>query len=349
MSNIIPFAQGATLPAYMANRQALALVNLDVVRAASFGVLSIKGKVFTLVKGPEKKLITRVEDGDEVPAASVQLAVLRANVKSRVLYLKEYTEGESDGSRPDCSSDDGIAPRADSPEPQSKKCAVCPHSVWGTGNNGQGTKCSVNTRLAVAAPDKLDDPLLLRVPAGSKKNFAEAVKIAEQRGIPYNALVMKVSFDPAAPSPKLVFKPVGLLDDAGYAVASTAYESDIVREIVGLGHSEAQEQQAKDSVEANELDAAIAARTAKAAPAPAPTPAVAAPAPKAESAVAPAEIDAVLAAAPAEAPAPKPTAKKATAPKAAPAPAPAPVAAAPAGDADDILSGLDDLLGVSDD
>jgi hypothetical protein len=329
MSNIVSFSS-TNLPAYLANRTALASINRDVVREASYAVLSIKGKVFTIVKGAEKKVLTRPDDADEV-LQNINLSVLRANTKARVLYLKAYVEGDSDNAKPDCSSDDGVAPRADSSAPQSKKCAICPHAVWGTGNEGKGTKCSVVTRLAVADPDTLE-PMLLRVPAGSRSNFADAVKAAETRGIPYNALVMKVGFDKEAPSPKLTFKPTGLLDDASYAKASAAYDSDAVRDIVGLGRAEPAAEVAADPVDVAELDAAIQAKkatdSAKASAKPAK------PAPVVDMS----ELDTVvIAPTPAAAPV-----------KAAKAPKAAPVTTDDSADSD-LLGDLDSLLSASDD
>ena len=43
MSAIIPFAQGAQLPAYLQRRQDLAKINADVSSGSSYPTLSIKG------------------------------------------------------------------------------------------------------------------------------------------------------------------------------------------------------------------------------------------------------------------------------------------------------------------
>lgn len=347
MSNIIPFAQGAKLPAYLANREALAHINADVATGSSFPILSIKGKVFTLVKDNQKKILTRPDDPDEV-LQNINLTVLRANKNSRVFYAKAYSEDDSEGAKPTCYSHDGVAPAAGAMEPQAKKCQLCPNAVWGSkaGDTGKGTACSVNTRLAIVDPDNVEDPWLLRVPAGSRKNFADACKITESRGLPYNAVVFKVGFDKEAPSPKLTFRPVGMVSDEAYEKISKLYDSDDVKEIVGLidrrGGAEHEAEGAP--VEADELDAAIAAKAATAK-----AKAQAKPAPK----VTEDDLDAVLEPVAAPAPAPKPAPKAKTAvvdvedapvkTKAAPAPA--------AGGAtmDDLLGDLDTLLGATDD
>lgn len=330
MSSIIPFAAGAVLPAYLQNRKALAEINRDITSGIGFPVLSIKGKVFTLVKGNEKKILTRPDDPDEV-LQNITLAVVRANKNSRVFYAKAYVEGDSDGAKPTCYSGDSQTPAADAAEPQAKKCQICPHAVWGTGPNGVGTACSVNTRLAVVDPENVGEPWLLRVPAGSRANFADACKIADSRGLPYNAVVLKVGFDKEAPSPKLTFKPIGLAGDDAYAKITELYDSDNVKDIVGLAVRPALEAPVDaPEVDASELDAAIATKAAvtkAAAPAPKATPK---PAVKAKVEV---EVE------PEAAPAPAPVKAKAE-PK-------APVAAKT--EVDDLLGDLDSLLSSTDD
>lgn len=353
MSAIVSLAPGSQLPAYLqrGDRAAMVAMNSDVISSGlGFPILSIKGKVFTLVKGQEKKILTKVDDPDEV-LQNIVLAVARANSRTRVFYMKGYKDGdEGVSARPDCYSNDGATPASDAQHPQSKSCQGCKHSVWGSkvstdGQEAKGTACTVNTRLAVVDPDKIediteDDPqvLLLRVPAGSRKNFEEIVKKAEARGIPYNALVLKVGFDKEAPSPKLTFKVQGLLSDEAYATLNGMREHDVVKEIVGLGPQRAALPAPAPTPDGDDVDADLDAALQAKAPAPAPvaeTPKrkAPAPAPKAE----PADDGFGEADAPAPAPAPKPRTK-----------APAAEPAAPA-EADNLLEGLDDLLGASDD
>lgn len=337
--NIIPFDSSAKLPAYLAKRaDRTTKLNKDVVGSGpSFPVLSIKGKVFTLVKGTDKKVLTRDDDPDEV-LQSINLTVVRANTKSRVFYAKAYTEGESDGAKPTCFSHDGVEPDPASAEKQSKKCQVCPQNVWGV-KDGKGTACTVNTRLAVIDPVNQSEPFLLRVPPASRKGFADAVRQAETRGLDYNMLVLKVGFDKEAPSPKLTFKPVGLLDDASFAKVEALYEDDTIKEIVGVHEVSAKPTQDADD-DLGDLDAAIAAKkavTKAAAPAPAPV---------ALSDDDMDDLEEVVA---------KPAAKKAAAkvevedveekPKAKAAAKPAPAS----DDVDDLMGGLDALLSSTDD
>ena len=87
--------------------------------------------LIAISKDGVRKVLTKPDDPDEV-AQNIGVVVIRANMKSKVFYLKKYNEGDSDGARPDCYSYDGEAPSANSPTPQAKKCAICPHNVWGS-------------------------------------------------------------------------------------------------------------------------------------------------------------------------------------------------------------------------
>lgn len=333
MSNIISLTGGANLPSYLAKRKLNpSNINQDVLTSGTgYPVMSIKGKVFTLVKDGERKVLTRADDPDEV-LQSINLTVVRANTKSRVFYAKAYVEGaEGEAAKPDCYSNDGVAPAADARSPQAKKCQVCPNAVWGSkaGTEGKGTACTVNTRLAVVDPDHVVgseqvEPYLLRVPAGSRGNFADAVKAATARGIDYNMLALKVGFDKEAPSPKLTFKIVGLIDDAVYEKVNSLYTDETVMEIVGLAAPTEVVPQNTPAVEAEvDLDAALAAKAAKP---------VSKPAPVVEAVEGDEEV----------VNAPKVEAKPA---KRVAAPAPAPAVE----DVDDLLGGLDALLSATDD
>lgn len=342
MSNVTLFAGAnaimqdlkAGLPAYLTDadeRAKLAAYN-DAIATQNFPVLSIKGKVFTLTKDGESKRLMRSED--EV-LQSIQVTVVRANPNARVYYANVYVEGaEGEAARPSCYSNDGQVPAADSRDKQCHKCAVCPHAVWGTGNRGEGTACAVNTRLAIVAPELLPTgravPTLLRVPAGSRKNFADFVNATKRHGAPYFAAVVKIGFDPEAPAPKLTFKPVGYINDEAFAEVRKLVDDEAVLDIVGVSaKASAAPALAAPAETANEV-----VNKAKAKPAPAPAPVAAPDEGEDDSGV----VDVTPKAAPAPAPAPKPAAKKA---KATPPPA--------ADDGDDLLGDLDALLAQPDD
>lgn len=240
--NIIPFNQSSLVPADLASAMTMfADINKDVISAPSFPVLSIKGKVFTMNRDGIKKIITKPSadgDDDEV-AQAVGVVVLRINMKAKTFYLKKFSNSDSEGARPDCYSYDGEKPSPNAANPQAAKCALCAHNQWGSRvgdgdkEESKGKACADNARLAVATPDKLDDPMLLRVPPASLKNLRELVKELNTRKVMYNIVATRVGFEAAEASPKLTFKAVGLLPASVYPLLKEMYENDVVRAIVG--------------------------------------------------------------------------------------------------------------------
>lgn len=237
MSQVIPFSSG-NLPAHIA-RRAKGRTNTALtshVGNAGYPVLSIKGKVFTLVKQDERKIITRELDGEQVPAAALEIVILAANPNlSKVWYANGYEDGQN--AKPDCFSNDGVSPDATVESPQSKKCATCPKNAWNSGSNGKGKACGDSRRVAIAAPDQINEPMLLRVPPASLKPLAEYGKKLDNRGTSFDSVVTKIKFDMEEATPKLVFLPVGFLDEDQLDAVDEAAKSDKVQQIIGLQDS----------------------------------------------------------------------------------------------------------------
>ena len=236
MSNIIPFDSGK-VPAYLKSLNAADL-NSDLTSHAGTGfpVISIKGKVFAVVRDGERTTLTKQVDGEEIPAPSIDVVIIKANKQnSKVFYLKGYQDG-AENQKPDCFSNDGTKPDGSIENPQSKSCATCPHNQWGSkigDNGGKGKACSDSVRLAVAQPDLLNDPYLLRVPPATIKALGEYGKALAKRGVPYTAVVTKIGFDMESPTPKLTFRATGFLSDAAYGEAQEVAAGDVVSAILG--------------------------------------------------------------------------------------------------------------------
>lgn len=236
--NIIPFDQGGKLPAYLKSFN-VAELNADLTAHAGggFPVISIKGKVFAIVRDGERLVLPNPKD-PESPATAIDVVLLKVNKNaSKVFYLKGYDKDNSEGQKPDCYSSDGVEPAADAQNKQAKKCATCPHNQWGSRitekGASKGKACADAVRIAVAPAGQLNDAMLLRVPPASIRGLGEYGQALAKRGVPYNAVVTKVAFDMDAESPKLTFKPVGLLDDASFAEAQELVASDLVTNILG--------------------------------------------------------------------------------------------------------------------
>lgn len=263
MSNIIPFDSDSSV----ALIPRMSGINADVLSyQAQFPHLSIKGKVFTLGKGSEKKVLTRIVDDEEETLQSLQMAVVRANTKYRVFYASAYVEGE-DNKPPTCFSNDGVKPDASVRAPEYKTCQGCPQNIWGV-RDGKGFACNQKTRMAVVDLGRLDEPFLLNVPAASRKSYQEAVEFCDNRKVDYNIVAMRLSFDKEAASPKLVFKVLGMLDKPTAVKVQSMYDAEIVHDMLGIKGTRS------PAPNGDEVEAAAAARqamaTAKALPKPVP-------------------------------------------------------------------------------
>jgi len=210
--------------------------------SSGFPVFSIKGKVFHLVRGDEKTLMTKKEynsEGEVVdtgdPAASIEVVLLNANpALSRVYYSKGYEEGSD--SKPDCYSNNGKTPEADAVTPQASNCATCPHSQYGSRvseNGNKGWACANSRRMAVAAISAIDDPILIRVPGASLKALVSYAKELDGHGYQFNEVVTKIGFDYSVAHPALTFKAIGVIPADALENVIEIANGDTVAQIIG--------------------------------------------------------------------------------------------------------------------
>lgn len=235
MNALIPFEK-AQLPADLAAM--FGTVGDDDLSGgvgAGFPSISIKGKVFHLKRGGERTLIENPKEPG-APATSLDVVILKANPTLSKLYYKSgYVEGSDD--KPACYSDDGVAPAADAEEPQSQKCATCPHAQWGSKITDTGKKskeCQDSRRIAVAPLGNLEDAMLLRVPAASLKPLKLYGDEVKKRGLRYFAVGTKIGFDHTVAHPLLTFRPLGALPERMLRQVAEIMNGDLVSSILGL-------------------------------------------------------------------------------------------------------------------
>lgn len=232
MSTDMVAIKASKLPAHLKGKTKAENVFAAAVGTGGFPVVSIKGKVFHVQRGDERTLVTK--PGEDDPAATLEVVIVATNPnKSKVYYGSGYEEGSS--AKPDCYSNDGIAPAADAEEPQSKKCAVCPHNQWGsriTDNGGKGKACADSMRLAIAPAGQLNDPMLLRVPAATLKVLGQYGAQLAKRGVEPKHVVTKIGFDYNVAHPALTFKAVRFVEEDELAEIETTLEEEA--ETIGL-------------------------------------------------------------------------------------------------------------------
>lgn len=239
--NLPAFLKGVDVSKSLAMTKAVASL-----ATGGYPVMSIKGKTFSVVRNGDSTMLTKVDqDGDTVPASSIDVVIVAAAQNfSKVFYASGYTEGSKD--KPTCHSEDGQAPAPDAADKQAKKCAACKHNAFGSGANGKGKACSDTLRIAIAAPDALNDPLLLRVPPASLKHIAAYATDCTKRGAPLGACLTRLRFDPEEATPRLLFKFRDYVTAEQFAEVEAQAESDLVRNIIGGSIIEAVETEGDD-------------------------------------------------------------------------------------------------------
>jgi hypothetical protein len=234
MNDITLFEGNSQVPAHLAHLYG-ASSNTDLVGGLQGGypIISYKGKVWHIVEGDKRTLVTN-DDGEA--KGSIEGVILKANPHlSKLYYQSGYEEGSNE--KPTCYSNDGLAPPADVQDRQSDTCATCPHNVWGSRiseNGAKGRACSDLRRLAFAPLGALDMPMLLRVPAATLKELAAYATMLDRRKTLYQTVVTKISFDHTVAHQKFLFKAVRFIDAEEYQTITEVGERDIINQIIGL-------------------------------------------------------------------------------------------------------------------
>lgn len=233
------FASSANLPAFLQGNAAVEEnAGLTAHATASFPVLSLDGKRFTVVRDGNKTIVMNPKDPSST-AQYLYLVIVRSpKYTAKAYYQGNYDADNEEGKTPICFSSTGIIPDAGCSQPQCAECKSCPKNAWGsavdpTGKGTKGKACRDAVRLAVAPQDALNDPMLLRVPPTSIKSLAEYGNKLTKRNAPYTAVVTKVSFDPNETAQKLVFDAVGYLTEAQYREVMELQKDPTVLAITG--------------------------------------------------------------------------------------------------------------------
>lgn len=184
----------------------------------SYGILSYKGKVWSLRHRGETSMFLRKDDNS--PVSYIDVVILRqAANKSKSFYAPgSYDPANPNTSPPLCASIDGIKPDADVSQKQSDSCALCPHNQFKVTADGRKRRdCSDFKRLAVfllpsssmlAVGEVMIEPIFLRVPPASLDGLAKFGESLAKIGWPFMSVVTRISFDPTEPHPKFIFRAI---------------------------------------------------------------------------------------------------------------------------------------------
>lgn len=187
--------------------------------AASYAVMGIKGKVWSVKFGGEEQQLMR-DDGDG-PRNSIEVVLVKASPAiSKIYYKNGYTDGSNQP--PDCWSGNGITPDPSVKEKVCPTCAQCPMNAWGSRTTDAGKQakaCADSRRVAVVPlndiPNEMSGgPMLLRVPAASLKDLKAYGDLLAGFNYPYFAAATRIAFDVNEAFPKFVFSAIRPLNEA---------------------------------------------------------------------------------------------------------------------------------------
>lgn len=223
------------------SRLAAASTNLSrALPSLSIPHLSIGGNTFTLIDGPNKKVISKMYEG--MLYCRVLIVDMNPNV-SRIYYKKKYDPKEEDSIPPTCFSDDNVAPALGAQEKQSDTCAGCPHNVWGSQISETGNKvkaCREYVKIAIIVPDfDMNKVFMFRVPPASLRTFQKYVKSFDDVNIggrranlgDFATMIYFIQGE----NGKIDFQPMDL-EDGEEGTAERVYETKAAEEVLGLAN-----------------------------------------------------------------------------------------------------------------
>ena len=223
-----------TLPAHLQRYQAPD-VAADLAKNLGSAMpphVSIGGGRFTLIDASNAEIPVPTFD----PAIGVYLdaVIIGSNPhKSRVYFSGQY-DPNAEGVRPDCFSDNGVAPSTAASSPQSPTCAACPQAVWGSKISAQGKKipaCSEKQKVALLIPG-MQTLFLLAVPPNSHSYLSEYVQKAMGSQVNIADVITRISFVPGIQG-TLTFKAQGYIDEPTAVLRQAAYAEKKIDALVG--------------------------------------------------------------------------------------------------------------------
>ncbi len=149
-----------------ADKMAASAKEVAEMETAGSNIISIKGGVMQI-------------NGDPIPGSSMDVVIVGV-VTERRLYTSRYDPDVI--TLPACYAQSitgvDMAPRDNSPTPQSETCRTCPKDQFKSAENGRGKACKESRKLLVIPMDNINDPNkakgetgLMSIPITSVKKF----------------------------------------------------------------------------------------------------------------------------------------------------------------------------------
>ena len=228
------------------NRQGRSIVDRAVTGLgfARHPMISRAGNRFTLVDvaGNERPATLMDQQG----RIYIDLVIFDASPHPNRMFFEGIYD-PSQGTPPDCFSDNGIGPSTQSRNPQSATCATCPNAVWGSKVTPQGKQvpaCQTGKKLAVlVVGDPSGMAYEFRVPPGSfnvqpgadpqEGGWTWYVKALKGHNMELFDVVTRVTFVPNTMG-QLVFKPLTQIPPEQIVRVNDAWAANVSDELCGL-------------------------------------------------------------------------------------------------------------------
>ncbi len=229
------------LPAYLQQYQA---PDIAASLSANLGSampphVSIGGGRFTLIDAGNNEIPVPTFD----PKIGVYLdaCIIDVNEKMSRIYFAGSYDPNQEGTRPDCFSDNGVAPSISAAAPQARSCMPdptgvngCKWAVWGSkiNANGKGVPaCSSKQKVALLIPG-FQTLFLLAVPPNSHGPLREYTEKCKGNNINIANLITRISFVPGVQG-TLQFQPVTYIDEPTAVLRQAAYAEKKTDALVG--------------------------------------------------------------------------------------------------------------------
>ncbi len=230
-----------TLPAHLQKYQTR---DIGTTLTANLGSampphISIAGGRFTLIDA----------SNNEIPGAwfdqklgvYIDVCIVDANEHLSRTYFAGAYDMNAEGVRPDCFSDNGVAPSISASSPQARSCAQdptgvhgCRWSVWGSkiNANGKGVPaCSEKQKLAVLLPG-MPTVFLLTIPPKSGSHLRAYTELCKGNGIKIADVITRVYFLAGAVG-ELQFSGVNYIDEPTAQLRQAAWDEKKTDALVG--------------------------------------------------------------------------------------------------------------------
>lgn len=240
------------LAALIAANPALAAINAEALSGSAKpmppSIVANKGKFTKKVDGVEETITfpnipANVAAGIVgMPVPQLQAIMLKAKAgKEKAWYATKYTPGQETQS-PDCSSDDGIKPLADSRLKQCDNCASCPQNVFGSGTDASGnpTGGKACADRKVVAMYAAGSAFRFVIPPASLKTWDTYCNQLSTKGLPLPAVITVIGFEQGDTDYKLTFTFGGMLAEEQLGKVVQMLETPEVKEITSPRNAPAQ-------------------------------------------------------------------------------------------------------------